>query len=170
MDAAATAAGWLSFMVTAVGLGSLITQASAIQDRLDPYHTSRTEEHLGNWIKRQPKKAWNRLAQPTPIGPFMYAKLTDGFRGFNVIGVSRLPLEKPGKASWTALLAIFHQRAPSPVYGADTKTELATEHWRKGRLPAQLLLNPICAPVKNYSHGHLCRLVLSHVMVRQRAS
>lgn len=138
MDAAATTAGWLSFMVTAVGLGSLITQASAIQERLDPYHTSRTEEHLGAWIKRQPKKAWYRVAQPTPVGPVIYAKLVDGFCGFNVVNVSRLPLEKPGKASWTALLAVFHQQAPFPayehgtrVYRADTKTEFANEHLEK---------------------------------------
>lgn len=74
MDAAATTAGWLSFMVTAIGLGSLITQASAIQERLDPYYTSRAEEYLGTWIKRQPKKAWNRLAQPTPVGPSCYIR------------------------------------------------------------------------------------------------
>ena len=136
MDAAATAAGWLSFMVTAVGLGSLITQASAIQDRLDPYHTSRTEEHLGVWVKRQPKRAWNRLAQPTPVGPILYAKLVDGFCGFNVIGVSRLPTEKPGKATWTAILTIFHERAPSPVYETETtahktetKTDFTSENW-----------------------------------------
>ena len=47
MDAAATTAEWLSFMVTAIGPGSLIIQASAIQERLDPYYTSRTEEYLG---------------------------------------------------------------------------------------------------------------------------
>lgn len=121
MDAAATNAGWLTFMVTAIGLGSLITQASAIQDRLDPYHTSRNEEHLGTWIKRQPKKAWNQIARPTPVGPVVYAKLADGFCGFNVIGVSRLPLEKPGNATWTAVLAIFHERAPSPVYESGTR-------------------------------------------------
>lgn len=138
MDAAATTAGWLSFMVTAIGLGSLITQASAIQDRLDPYHTSRTEDHLGAWRKRQPKKAWNRLAQPTPVGPVIYARLVDGFCGLNVIGVSRLPAEKTGKASWTAILAIFHERAPSPVYEsdigayrADTKTEITDRHLAK---------------------------------------
>ena len=138
MDAAGTTAGWLSFVVTAVGLGSLITQASAIQDRLDPFHTSRSEEHLGAWITRQPKKAWNRLAQPTPVGPVLYAKLVDGFCGLNVIGVSRLPTEKPGKATWSAILALFHERAPSPVYESDTKvprvgtkTELTNEHFRK---------------------------------------
>ena len=121
MDAAATTAGWLSFVVTAIGLGSLITQASGIQDRLDPYHTSRTAEYLGAWKKRQPKKAFGPLAQPTPVGPVIHAKLVDGFCGINVIGVSRLPLDKPGKASWTALLAIFHEQAPSLVLNPNTK-------------------------------------------------
>ena len=153
MDAAATTAGWLSFMVTAVGLGSLITQASAIQERLDPYHTSRTEEHLGTWIKRQPKKAWNKLAQPTPVGPVIYAKLVDGFCGFNVIGISRLPLEKPGKASWTAILAILHQRAPSPVYEydtrayrADTNSDFTTEHLEKRPTVCTINIEPDVGP------------------------
>ena len=125
-------------MVTAVGLGSLITQASAIQDRLDPYHTSRTEEHLGAWLKRQPKKAWHQVSHPTPVGPVINAKLVDGFCGFNVIGVSRLPLSKHGKASWTALLALLHEQAPSPVYESsikayrtDTKTDSVTKHLEK---------------------------------------
>lgn len=155
MDAAATTAGWLSFMVTAVGLGSLITQASAIQDRLDPYHTSRTEEHLGPWIKRQPKKAWNKIAQPTPVGPVIYAKLVDGFCGFNVIGVSRLPLEKPGKASWTALLAIFHQRVPSPVYESGTrtyrvnnKTDLPAEYIEKRPTVCTINIEPDVCPLQ----------------------
>ena len=137
MDAAGTTAGWLSFVVTAIGLGSLITQASAIQDRLDPYHNSRSEEHLGAWVTRQPKKAWNRIAQPTPVGPIIYAKLVDGFCGFNIIGVSRLPTRKPGKATWTAILAIFHETAPSPVYESDiraprvdTKTQLTNKHFK----------------------------------------
>lgn len=153
MDAAATIAGWLSFMATAVGLGSLITQASAIQDRLGPYHSSRTEEHLGTWIKRQPKKAWTQLAQPTPVGPVIYAKLVDGFCGFNTIGVSRLPLEKPGKASWTAILAIFHQQPPSPVYGSgprayrvDTKTDLTTEHLEKRSTVCTIEIEPDVCP------------------------
>ncbi|MCJ1451916.1 hypothetical protein MMC28_002256 [Mycoblastus sanguinarius] len=122
-------------MVTAIGLGSLITQASGIHNRLDPYHTSRTAEHLGTWIRRQPKKAFYRLAQPTPVGPVIHAKLVDGFCGLNDLGVSRLPLERPGKASWTALLAIFHEQAPSPVYTSGskaykhrTKTGFGIEH------------------------------------------
>ena len=140
MDAAATTTAWLSFVVTAAGLGSLISQASAIQDRLDPYHSSRTEKHLGSWIKRQPRKSWNRLAQPTPVGPVIYAKLVDGFCGLNVIGVSRLPIEKPGKASWTALLVIFHEQVPNLIcesgtrnYGPKTKTDLLTRHIKKQR-------------------------------------
>lgn len=155
MDAAATTAGWLSFTITAVGLGSLITQASAIQDRLDPYHTSRNEEHLGTWIKRQPKKAWNQLAQPTPVGPIIHAKLVDGFCGFNLIGVSRLPLEKPGKASWTALLATFHQCAPCPIYGsgakvyrADTKADLTLTHNMPRRSPTRQ--SQRCLPITEH--------------------
>ena len=153
MDAAATTAGWLSFMVTAIGLGSLITQASAIQERLDPYYTSRAEEFLGTWIKRQPKKAWNRLAQPTPVGPVISAKLVDGFCGFNVIGVSRLPLEKPGKASWTAILAVLHERAPSPVYESstraykvDTRTDFTSERLEKRPTACRIDIEPDVCP------------------------
>ena len=113
MDAAATAAGWLSFIVTAVGLGSLITQTNAIEERLDPYHTSRSSEHLGTWFSRQPKAPWYKFKKPTPIGPVIFVRLVDGFCGLNVIGVSRLPTEEPGKASWTAILAIFHEVAPA---------------------------------------------------------
>lgn len=158
MDAAGTTAGWLSFIVTTVGLGSLITQASAIQERLDPYHTSRTEEYLGAWVKRQPKKVWNRLAQPTPVGPVIYAKLVDGFCGVNIIGVSRLPTEKPGKATWTAILAILHERAPSPVYEsdtrpykADTKNQIINEHL--GRRSTAFTIN-IEADVALRQDGH----------------
>ena len=119
-------------MVTAIGLGSLITQASSIQDNLDPYRSSRTPEHLGTWTKRQPKRKWHRLAQPPPIGPVIYAKLVYGFCGSNVIGVSRLPTETPGKASWTAILAIFHENVPhlvslpgSPVHVIESKVNVS---------------------------------------------
>ncbi|KAL6713357.1 hypothetical protein ACLMJK_008822 [Lecanora helva] len=121
MDTAGTTAGWLSFFVTAVGLGSLITQASSIQDQLDPYRNSRTLEHLGTWIKHQPKKAWFLLSQPPPVGPVIYARLVDGFCGSNTIGVSRLPSEKPGKATWTAVLAIFHELRPTAIDPSDTQ-------------------------------------------------
>ena len=121
MDAAATTAGLLFFMMTALGLGSLVAQASAIKDRLDPCHTSRNEHHLGIWFRRQPKKAWHQFSHPALTGPVICAKLVDGFCASNVIGASRLPLWKPGKASWTALLALLHEQAPSPVYESNTK-------------------------------------------------
>lgn len=44
---------WLSLGVTTVGLGGLITQASAINAQLDPFHASRTPEYLGLWLHRQ---------------------------------------------------------------------------------------------------------------------
>lgn len=101
-------------MVTALGVGSLITQISAIEKRLDPYHTSRSAERLGAWLSRQP--LWLQLKKPTPVGPVIFPKLVDGFRGLNVIAVSRLPSVAPGEASWTAILAIFHEHAPNAVY------------------------------------------------------
>ena len=121
MDLATTTAGWVSFGATAIGLSSLITQANGVQDRLDPYHTSRTAEYLRVWIKRQPRKAFCRLTQPKPVGPVTDATLIDGFRGFNIIGVGRLPSETPGKITWTALLAILHEQALFLPFTSDTK-------------------------------------------------
>lgn len=117
-------AGWLSFAVTAVGLGSLITQASAIQERLDPYFSFRTVEHLGTWIRRQPKKGIFRISQPAPIGPVIHGKLTEGFCGRNAIGVTRLPQEAPGKATWTGILAIFHERQPGLIWRHEDEKNL----------------------------------------------
>jgi hypothetical protein len=111
-------------MVTALGVGSLITQISAIEKRLDPYHTSRSAERLGAWLSRQP--LWLQLKKPTPVGPVIFPKLVDGFCGLNVMGVSRLPPVAPGKASCTAILAIFHEHVPPAVYKSkisDSKSE-----------------------------------------------
>ncbi|KAK4980716.1 hypothetical protein LTR42_001025 [Elasticomyces elasticus] len=47
MEASSTVAAWLSFGATAFGLGSLISQANAINDKLDPFHANRTVEYLG---------------------------------------------------------------------------------------------------------------------------
>ena len=109
MEASATAAGWLSFIATVVGLGSLITQASAIEERLDPFYTSRTPEHLGSWYRRQPKKPWHRLRKDPPIGPVISASLKDGFCGHAVVDISQIPVQKPGKASWTSTLGMVHE-------------------------------------------------------------
>lgn len=125
MDAVGNTAAWLSFAVTAIGLGSLITQANGIQDRLDPYRTSRSAEYLGAWIARQPKKSLFRLAQPAPVGPVVHAKLVDGFCGSNVIGLSRLPLEKTGQASWTGLLAVLHEDS-TPIASNSDNTGVRT--------------------------------------------
>ena len=113
MDAAGTVAGWLSFLATAVGLGSLLAQTNAISERLDPYHSSRNREHLGRWLGRQPRGSTMQLMKPPPIGPKISARLVGGFCGRNLIGVSRLPSEETGKASWTAILAIFHEIEPA---------------------------------------------------------
>lgn len=115
MDTASTVASWLSFLVTAAGLGSLITQTNAIEERLDPFRTSRSVEYLGTWISRQPIRTRFKLGRPSPVGPIITANLVDGFCGSNQIDVSRLPLETTGTASWTALLAMFHEQQPTPV-------------------------------------------------------
>ena len=126
MDNTATTAGGLSFIVIVIGLSFLILQATSVQDLADPYRTSRTKDYLGIWYERQPKKAWHQLARPAPTGPVIFAKLVDGFCGSNLIGVSRLPLWNPGKASWSALLALLHEQAPSPVYEPNTKADSNT--------------------------------------------
>ena len=116
MEAAGTLAGWLSFLATSIGLGSLLAQTNAISERLDPYHSSRNQEHLGSWFRKQTQGSIMRLVRPPPIGPKISARLVDGFggpEGPNLIGVSRLPSEGTGKASWTAILAIFHEIEPA---------------------------------------------------------
>ncbi|KAL8651719.1 MAG: hypothetical protein Q9226_004586 [Calogaya cf. arnoldii] len=121
MDVAATAAGWLSFLVTAVGLGSLISQASAIEERLDPFLNSRSREFLGSWFALQSSSPWYRIKKPRPIGPVIFARLTEGFCGYNVIDVTRIPAEKLGKASWTAALAIIHKPGARSFYSVQSK-------------------------------------------------
>lgn len=112
MDASATTAAWLSFVATAVGLGSLMTQANAIRDQMDPFHAMRGREHLGHWASRQPALPWHRFTKASPLGPFITARLTEGICGATDIYVSRLPLKFTGKAGWTTLLAIFHDQEP----------------------------------------------------------
>ena len=130
-DAAGTVAGWLSFFVTAAGLGSLITQTNAIEERLDPFRNARGEEYLGNWVFRQPPRPYFRLRRPPPVGPVIVADLPKGFCNSNIISVSRLPLENAGTASWTALLAIFHERStsllPRPKYRRTSTLRWRTE-------------------------------------------
>ena len=109
MDASSNVAAWLSFTVTAVGLGSLMTQANAIREQLDPFRNSRSPECLGIWIARQPKSPWYMLGKPIPLGPVIRARLNEGLCGYRHIAMSRLPIGPTGTASWTVCLSIFHE-------------------------------------------------------------
>lgn len=51
MDPSNTAAAWLSFTVTAIGLGPLMAQVSAIREQMDPFFNTRGAEHLGTWYQ-----------------------------------------------------------------------------------------------------------------------
>ncbi|KAF2115759.1 hypothetical protein BDV96DRAFT_55630 [Lophiotrema nucula] len=117
-ETSSTVAGWLSFAVTTVGLGSLITQASAINEKMDPFHANRSAEYLGIWFQRQTAFPWWKIGKPPPQGPIIVAKLDEGFCGTNVIHASRVPLTAPGMAGWTVLLAILHPEAPSPPHSS----------------------------------------------------
>ena len=111
MDASAAIATWLSFAVTAVGLGGLISQANAINDKMDPFHSYRNVHYLGVWFRRQKQFPWWLLAKPPPVGPELKAGLSAAFCEVNLLYVTRLPLTSTGlsgRASWAVLLAIFH--------------------------------------------------------------
>ncbi|KAI0842496.1 hypothetical protein F5Y06DRAFT_257770 [Hypoxylon sp. FL0890] len=112
MDQANLAAAWLSFAATAVGLGGLISQASAINDQLDPYHANRTAEYLGIWFQRQQRFPWWRIAKPPPLGPIIVAKMSDGFCGVNTVYITRIPASPTGRAGWSTILAMFNQEPP----------------------------------------------------------
>ncbi|KAF3058048.1 hypothetical protein GL218_05527 [Daldinia childiae] len=113
MDTANLTAAWLSFAVTTVGLGGLISQASAINDQLDPFHANRTAEYLGIWFQRQQRFPWWRITKPPPLGPAIAARMSDGFCGINVLYVTRIPVAPPGKAGWSTILAMFNHDPPS---------------------------------------------------------
>lgn len=111
MDTSAAIATWLSFAVTAVGLGGLISQANAINDKMDPFHSYRNIHYLGVWFRRQKQFPWWLLAKPPPVGPVLNCGLSAAFCEINLLYVTRLPLTSTGssgRASWAVLLAIFH--------------------------------------------------------------
>ncbi|KAI2464448.1 hypothetical protein F4781DRAFT_72051 [Annulohypoxylon bovei var. microspora] len=118
MDQANLAAAWLSFGATAVGLGGLISQASAINDQLDPYHANRTAEYLGIWFQRQQRFPWWRIAKPPPLGPVIAARMADGFCGVDAVHITRIPVGRAGKAGWSIVLAMFNHEAPVLMPGA----------------------------------------------------
>ncbi|KAI1085264.1 hypothetical protein F5B20DRAFT_521594 [Whalleya microplaca] len=112
MDTSNLVAAWLSFGATAVGLGGLISQASAINEKLDPFHASRTAEYLGIWFQRQRRFPWWRITKPPPEGPVMVAKMSEGFCGVNALHIARIPFHPTGKAGWSMILAIFNSGPP----------------------------------------------------------
>lgn len=118
-DRSSTVATWLSFGVTAVGLGGLISQANAINDKMDPFSANRNVDHLGVWFKRRPQFPWWVIAKPTPVGPVLRASLAISFCDRNTIHSTRLPLTDSGPAgtaSWAVLLSLFHTAPPDLVY------------------------------------------------------
>ncbi len=114
MEASETVAAWLSLAVTTVGLGGLIEQASAINDKMDPFHATRTAEYLGIWFQRQQSFSWWKIAKPPPLGPVIEASMSGGFCKVNVLHITRIPITTPGKAGWSLLLSMFHTEAPPP--------------------------------------------------------
>ncbi|KAI5859724.1 hypothetical protein GGS23DRAFT_614746 [Durotheca rogersii] len=113
VDTANLAAAWLSFAVTAAGLGGLISQASAINEKLDPFRATRTAEYLGIWFRRQAAFPWWRIAKPPPQGPVVAAGIAAGFCGVSRLHVTRIPLAPPGRAGWPTVLAMFNARPRS---------------------------------------------------------
>lgn len=112
-DTSSIVAAWLSLLVTTIGLGGIVSQAAAINARLDPFHANRTREYLGVWILRQQNFPWYTLAKTPPVGPVVTANLTDGFCGLNLLHLTRVPLVLSGKASWAALLSVIHVKPPT---------------------------------------------------------
>lgn len=125
MDISQTTASWLSFIVTTIGLGSLITQASVITDKLDPFSATRNEQYLGIWAGRMPRTFPWTIMKPAPIGPRIIANLHEEFCGSNLWHVSRTPTQKVGEAGWTVLLGVFHQeRIQHSPAGLSSKSDL----------------------------------------------
>ncbi|KAL9098881.1 MAG: hypothetical protein Q9163_005534 [Psora crenata] len=110
---ASLAAEWTGVAITAIGLGSLISQIGAFQNLLDPFHESRGHDKLGPWANKNKSNPFFALRKDPPTGPNIESKYTDGFCGLNIIHVTRKPVaDRTGKASWTAIFAVFH---PSPL-------------------------------------------------------
>ncbi|KFA53344.1 hypothetical protein S40293_06653 [Stachybotrys chartarum IBT 40293] len=130
MEASSTAAAWLSFAVTAFGLGGLISQASAINEKMDPFHANRTAEYLGIWFQRQASFPWWRIARPPPVGPVVSGKLSEGFCGINDVHLVRVPLRPAGKAGWAIILSIIHVTKPNP--GHSTSRNAAEKGFLSG--------------------------------------
>ena len=108
---ASLTAEWIAVAVTLIGLSSLILQLSNFQNFLDPYRDYRGHEWLGPWAKREKENVLVSLKAEPPIGPRIDGNYIKGLCGLHDLHVSRKPQGQTGKASWTAILAIFHPGA-----------------------------------------------------------
>ncbi|KAF9880413.1 hypothetical protein CkaCkLH20_02367 [Colletotrichum karsti] len=147
MEASSAVASWIGALATAVGLGSLIAQGTVIQEQLDPFFIFRDPELLGPWAKRQPKRSWNQLWKPTPLGPVIIASLA-GFCRVNDVHLTRKAREESGKASWAVLMDILNQESqnPAPQFGADGRaisTDRGIPDHAKARRWAHINVQPL---------------------------
>ena len=111
MNASGTVAGWLSVVVTTVGLTSSISQATVMTDMMDPFHDIRSMLYLGVWFQRQPQFPFYKIVKPPPLGPVLTAHHERGFCGLKTVYLSRVPQGQAGLAGWAVLLSVVHQEA-----------------------------------------------------------
>ena len=109
MDISNAISGWASVAVTGIGLLSLVTQSTKFHSILDPFHESRNDENLGDWILVQERRGWFSVSRKPPLGPALSANLTHGLCGARDVYLTRQPLGSIGALSWTCLLACFHR-------------------------------------------------------------
>ena len=113
LEYAILAAEWTTVVVTAAGLGSLLTQIRAYRSLLDPFYDTRGSVWLGPWAEDE-LRPWFYLMPTTPRGPIIEGKYATGLCGLNAIHVSRKPTGEFGKASWTKIMATFHPESLNP--------------------------------------------------------
>ena len=112
LEVVSLTAEWATVLVTAAGLGSLVTQIRAYRSLLDPFYDTRGRSWLGLWAEDDGSCFY--LMPPTPQGPIIEGKYTKGLCGMNVIHISRKPVGEVGRASWTQILATFHPESLNP--------------------------------------------------------
>lgn len=151
MDTSSAVASWLSFAVTAAGLGGLISQAGAIYDKLDPFHATRKAEYLGIWFQRQPAFPWWRISKPPPEGPAITGKLSGGFCGKNTLCVARVPRDLRNynglTAGWSIILDVITPGNPSV---SDYRRNVITENMVEGQSSKKTSFNH--AEVADFGH------------------
>lgn len=149
LNIANVTAQWLAVLITAIGLGSLVTQIGAYRSLLDPFHDNRGPACLGPWADNDDDlRSHLYVKKPTPCGPVITGKYTQGLCGLNVIHVSRKPVGRVGRASWTKILEIFHPESlnPQPLLlegklreGSEASSIISMDSSWKRRIPTQSL-------------------------------